>query len=149
MLTHTLSHSTHHCGSSQVTPRHHHQPSRNGSYACCPSLMAPCLLFTGPGACIIYSQASGFCPPVTWPFLPQLEGAWGSGGIQRGGDKEAITHYQRLYITDIHTAKNIPLKRHYCLLLRYTLYILLWCPCKNQTSLFIKRIQYVVKRDLS
>lgn len=133
---HTHTHSTHHCGSTQVTPRHHHQPSRNDSYAGCPSLMASCLLFTDPGACIIYSQATVFCPPVTWPFLPQSKGAWGSGGIKRG-DTEAITHRQGLYITDIYTAKNIPLKNHICLLL-YCLHST--CSC----GVLMKRGQYTI-----
>lgn len=108
-----------HARTHEVTPRHHHRPSRNDSYAGSPPLMASCLLFTKPGACIIYSQATGFCPPVTWPFLPQSEGAWGSGGIKRG-ETEAITHRQGLYITDIYTAKNIPIKKPVCVLLKYT-----------------------------
>lgn len=41
------------------------------------------------------------------------------------GDIEAITHPQWLYITDIYTAKNIALYKHFDLLLHLDVYFFL------------------------
>lgn len=93
-----------HTGLSQVTQTTKHPHKQNGSNGAGSSLMAHCLPFTNPGACIIYSEATGFCPPVTWPLPPLLEGPWaqvakkkkGESGDYRGHHSfSAVVHHKQ------------------------------------------------------